>query len=132
MTSTKRFAPNCAGPSRPRRTRKPPRVTLLDLTGLGAFTDYFLLCTGFSTPQVQAICDAIEEAPARARPAPRSPRRTRRRGMAAARLRQLHRARLHRAPAAILRSGAAVAAARRIDFTEPGAPDASAAGGRLA
>jgi ribosome-associated protein len=36
-------------------------VTLLDLTGLGAFTDYFLLCTGLSTPQVQAICDAIEE-----------------------------------------------------------------------
>ena len=36
-------------------------VTLLDLTGLGAFTDYFLLCTGFSTPQLQAIADAIEE-----------------------------------------------------------------------
>ena len=36
-------------------------VTLLDLTGLGAFTDFFLLCTGLSTPQVQAICDAIEE-----------------------------------------------------------------------
>jgi ribosome-associated protein len=36
-------------------------VTLLDLSGLGAFTDFFLLCTGFSTPQVKAICDAIEE-----------------------------------------------------------------------
>jgi ribosome-associated protein len=36
-------------------------VTLLDMAGLGAFTDAFLLCTGFSTPQVQAICDAIEE-----------------------------------------------------------------------
>jgi ribosome-associated protein len=36
-------------------------VTLLDLTGLGAFTNFFLLCTGLSTPQVQAICDAIEE-----------------------------------------------------------------------
>jgi ribosome-associated protein len=35
-------------------------VTLLDLEGLGAFTDYFLLCTGFSTPQVNAICDEIE------------------------------------------------------------------------
>jgi ribosome-associated protein len=41
--------------------KKAAQVTLLDLTGLGAFTDYFLLCTGFSTPQVQAICDAIEE-----------------------------------------------------------------------
>jgi ribosome-associated protein len=36
-------------------------VTLLDLTELGTFTDYFLLCTGLSTPQVQAICDGIEE-----------------------------------------------------------------------
>jgi ribosome-associated protein len=35
-------------------------VTLLDLEGLGAFTDYFLLCTGFSSPQVDAICDEIE------------------------------------------------------------------------
>ena len=37
------------------------QVTLLDLSGMGAFTDSFLLCTGLSTPQVQAICDAIEE-----------------------------------------------------------------------
>ena len=36
-------------------------VTLLDLTGLGAFTNYFLLCTGFSTPQLKAIGDSIEE-----------------------------------------------------------------------
>jgi ribosome-associated protein len=36
-------------------------VTLLDLTGQSAFTDYFLLCTGYSTPQVRAICDEIEE-----------------------------------------------------------------------
>ena len=36
-------------------------VILLDLEGLGAFTDYFLLCTGFSSPQLEAICDEIEE-----------------------------------------------------------------------
>lgn len=36
-------------------------VTLLDMTGLGAFTDAFLVCTGFSTPQVQAIGDAVEQ-----------------------------------------------------------------------
>jgi ribosome-associated protein len=36
-------------------------VTLLDLEGLGAFTDYFLLCTGFSARQVDAICDEIEQ-----------------------------------------------------------------------
>jgi ribosome-associated protein len=36
-------------------------VVLLDLAGLGAFTDFFLVCTGFSSPQVAAICDEIEE-----------------------------------------------------------------------
>jgi ribosome-associated protein len=36
-------------------------VVLLDLEGLGAFTDYFLVCTGFSSPQLEAICDEIEE-----------------------------------------------------------------------
>ena len=42
--------------------KKAGAITLLDLTGLGAFTDCFLLCTGYSTPQVEAITDAIEEA----------------------------------------------------------------------
>ena len=40
-------------------------VTLLDLEGLGAFTNYFLLCTGFSARQVEAICDEVEEKLAR-------------------------------------------------------------------
>lgn len=40
-------------------------ATLLDLRERGAFTDFFLLCTGFSTRQVQAIGDAIEERLAR-------------------------------------------------------------------
>jgi len=35
-------------------------VTLLDLEGLGAFTNHFLLCTGFSSRQVEAICDEVE------------------------------------------------------------------------
>jgi ribosome-associated protein len=35
-------------------------ITLLDMTGLGAFTEAFLLCSGFSTPQVEAITEAIE------------------------------------------------------------------------
>jgi ribosome-associated protein len=35
-------------------------ITLLDMSGLGAFTEAFLLCTGFSTPQVAAIAEAIE------------------------------------------------------------------------
>lgn len=40
-------------------------VVLLDLEGLGAFTDYFVVCTGFSSPQLEAICDEIEEQLAR-------------------------------------------------------------------
>lgn len=40
-------------------------LTVLDLAGLGAFTDYFLLCTGTSTRHVQAICDEMEERLAR-------------------------------------------------------------------
>jgi ribosome-associated protein len=36
-------------------------VVLLDLEGLGAFTDYFLVCTAFSSPQLEAVCDEIEE-----------------------------------------------------------------------
>jgi ribosome-associated protein len=36
-------------------------VVLLDLEGLAAFTDFFILCTGFSSRQLAAICDEIEE-----------------------------------------------------------------------
>jgi ribosome-associated protein len=31
------------------------------LREVGAFTSYFVICTAFSTPQVQAICSEIEE-----------------------------------------------------------------------
>ena len=41
--------------------KKAAAVTLLDMSGLGAFTDAFVLCSGFSTPQVEAISQAIEE-----------------------------------------------------------------------
>jgi ribosome-associated protein len=36
-------------------------VTVLKLTGTGAFVEYFLLCSGRSQPQIQAIGEAIEE-----------------------------------------------------------------------
>ena len=36
-------------------------ITVLRLSGTGAFADYFLLCSGQSHPQIQAIADAIEE-----------------------------------------------------------------------
>jgi ribosome-associated protein len=43
------------------QNKKAGSVTLLDLSGLGAFTEWFLVCTGFSTRQVAAIGDEIEE-----------------------------------------------------------------------
>jgi ribosome-associated protein len=36
-------------------------ITVLKLPGAGAFADYFLLCSGHSQPQIQAIGEAIEE-----------------------------------------------------------------------
>jgi ribosome-associated protein len=41
--------------------KKAGAITVLDLSDLGAFTQYFVICTGFSTPQVQAICTEVEE-----------------------------------------------------------------------
>jgi len=43
------------------QNKKAAGITVLDLSGVGAFTDYFVICTGFSTPQVQAICSEVEE-----------------------------------------------------------------------
>ncbi len=41
--------------------KKAAGITVLDLSSASTFTDYFVICTGFSTPQVQAICTEIEE-----------------------------------------------------------------------
>jgi ribosome-associated protein len=35
-------------------------ITVIDLNGYAAFTQYFVICTGFSTPQIQAICNEVE------------------------------------------------------------------------
>jgi len=43
------------------QNKKASAITVLDLSGLGTFTEYFVLCTGFSVPQVQAICGGVEE-----------------------------------------------------------------------
>lgn len=43
------------------QNKKASNVTLLDLTGMGAFTNHFLLCTGFSSRQVTSIGEEIEE-----------------------------------------------------------------------
>ena len=44
------------------RSKKATAITLLDLRKTGAFTDYFLMCTGGNPRQVQAIADAVEQA----------------------------------------------------------------------
>ena len=106
-------------------------ITLLDLSGLGAFTEAFVLCTGFSTPQVAAIADAIEY-------------KLGERG-----IRPLHREGRHGAEWLLLDYGRFIVhifterqrlyydlerlwrAARRTDITEP-SPGISAAGGRPA
>ena len=41
--------------------KKASAITVIDLSEASAFTEYFVVCTGFSTPQVQAICTEIEE-----------------------------------------------------------------------
>jgi ribosome-associated protein len=40
--------------------KKAAGITVIDLSAAGAFTEYFVVCTGFSTPQVQAICTEVE------------------------------------------------------------------------
>jgi ribosome-associated protein len=42
------------------QNKKASAITVLDLSGLGTFTEFFVICTGFSTPQVQAICTEVE------------------------------------------------------------------------
>jgi ribosome-associated protein len=43
------------------QNKKASGITVIDLREVGAFTSYFVICTGFSTPQVQAICSEIEQ-----------------------------------------------------------------------
>ena len=43
------------------QNKKAAAISVLDLSNVGAFTSYFVICTGFSTPQVQAICTEVEE-----------------------------------------------------------------------
>jgi ribosome-associated protein len=43
------------------QSKKAGGITVLNLSGHAAFTEYFLICTGHSTPQLQAICNEIEQ-----------------------------------------------------------------------
>jgi len=43
------------------KEKKAAGITVLDLSGASAFTEFFVICTGFSTPQMQAICTEVED-----------------------------------------------------------------------
>jgi ribosome-associated protein len=43
------------------QNKKASAITVLDLSTIGTFTEYFVVCTGYSTPQLQAICSEVEE-----------------------------------------------------------------------
>ena len=42
-------------------TKKAQDLTILDVRNLSSFTDYFIICTGTSDRQVQAVCSAVQE-----------------------------------------------------------------------
>jgi ribosome-associated protein len=44
------------------RDKKATGLVVLDLRKTGAFTDFFLICTGANPRQVHAIADAVEQA----------------------------------------------------------------------
>jgi len=44
------------------QNKKATEITVLDLRKTGAFTDYFLICTGGNPRQVHAVADAVEQA----------------------------------------------------------------------
>ena len=91
------------------QSKKASDVVVLDLRKAGGFTDYFVICTGGSGRQIQAIADAVkrnaEEGLWRAA---RTRRRDRKVGMDSARLLRFRRAHLQRRLPRVLRAGAAV------------------------
>ncbi|HWQ53638.1 MAG TPA: ribosome silencing factor [Bryobacteraceae bacterium] len=41
-------------------SKKATEIRVLDLTGITSFTDYFVICTGANSRQIQAISDEVE------------------------------------------------------------------------
>lgn len=41
--------------------KKASDITILDISGIASFADYFLICTGDSSRQIQAISDEVEK-----------------------------------------------------------------------
>jgi ribosome-associated protein len=59
--TAEKFGPELRSAIEAAQAKQAAALTVLDLTELGAFTEAFLLCTGFSTPQVEAISEFVEE-----------------------------------------------------------------------
>ncbi len=55
------FGPELRAAIQAAQAKQATALTVLDMENLGAFTDAFLLCTGFSAPQIETIADFIEE-----------------------------------------------------------------------
>ena len=53
-------SPRLAAATQAAIDKKAAAITILDLREMSAFTAYFLICTGQSRPQVQAIADEID------------------------------------------------------------------------
>lgn len=45
--------------ARAAESKKALRPVVLDLRGISTFTDYFLICSGANSRQIQAICDEV-------------------------------------------------------------------------
>lgn len=54
-------SPRLAGAVQAALDKKAAAITVLDLRDMAAFTDCFLVCTGWSAPQIQAIAEEIEK-----------------------------------------------------------------------
>jgi ribosome-associated protein len=52
------------------RDKKAADLAVLDLTRAGAFTDYFVICSGNSVRQLKTIADAVEQSLSRLRVKP--------------------------------------------------------------
>jgi ribosome-associated protein len=58
MTDSETIARACAGAA---AEKKAENLVLLDLRGVSGFTDFFLICSGTSEPQLKAISSSIRE-----------------------------------------------------------------------
>ena len=84
--------------------KKAADIVLLDLTPLTSLADYFVICSGGSERQLDAIADGIVVEPARREDATHRTRGDGRLALGPARLRQRHRPHLHATRARLLRA----------------------------